>query len=573
MSLEPQESGVRVDARHATAGAEPFRPAATIIFFALLAIVHTWPLATDPGHLSRNDNADAQLNEWIISWVAHRLPTDPQHLFDANIFHPERYTLAFSEPLIVPGVLAMPLRWAGASPVLTYNLVLLLGLVLCGVAMAGVITAWTGDRWAGLLAGSLFAFNSQTMTRLPHLQAIHAEWLPLAIWALDRLLIGDRHRDAYWLALFVTLICLTSGYLGIFTVFALAAAFLIRWPEWQGPRMRRTLPRVALAAALTTVIVVPVLWPYAIVHRTQGLTRQLKTVESYSVSPMNYLVSVSNLHFDFWSRSVRRTITGTKTSLFPGAVALLMAACAVMLIRVSEDRRRVRMFVAIAVTGFVLSMGTRTPVYELAYRLFPPLEGIRAVGRWGSLVLFSMAALAGLGLAEVRRRVGTSVWALVVPLGAVFVANVESLYAPVKYTRFERIPALYRILADDPVPGAVVELPLYGRRAIFRNAPYVLASTEHWRPLVNGYSGFRPPSYLKIVQAMAEFPSASAVGALQARNVRYVVLHTDLLPEKYVADILQTFQASPYLHQVASAQNLRLYLLVPSAMASGGPSD
>ena len=54
----------------------------------LLAIVHTWPLALNLAHLSRNDNGDAQLNEWILAWVAHQLPRDPIHLFEANIFYP-----------------------------------------------------------------------------------------------------------------------------------------------------------------------------------------------------------------------------------------------------------------------------------------------------------------------------------------------------------------------------------------------------------------------------------------------------------------------------------------------------
>jgi hypothetical protein len=311
--------------------AESFRPVRTIVFFTLLAIVHTWPLATDPGHLSRNDNADTQLNEWIVSWVAHRLPTDPRHLFNANIFHPEPRTLAFSEPLIVPGIMAMPLRAFGASPVLTYNLLLLLGLVLCGVAMSAVITSWMGDRWAGLLAGTLFAFNPQTMTRLPHLQALHGEWLPLAVWALDAILISRRTRYAYGLALFVTLLCLTSGYLAIFTAFALAAAFIVRCPEWLGAGFRQVVPRVALATVITLGVVVPILWPYAVVHRSQGLTRQLQTVKTYSVMPRNYLVSSSNLHYDLWSRSVRRTIRGLKTSLVPGVVGLAASGCALWL--------------------------------------------------------------------------------------------------------------------------------------------------------------------------------------------------------------------------------------------------
>src|SRR4051812_43578180 len=75
------------------------------VLCAALAIIHTWPLATAPGRLSRNDNNDAQLNEWIMAWVAHQLPRAPGQLFEANIFFPARHALAFSEPLIVPALL------------------------------------------------------------------------------------------------------------------------------------------------------------------------------------------------------------------------------------------------------------------------------------------------------------------------------------------------------------------------------------------------------------------------------------------------------------------------------------
>src|SRR5262245_30896808 len=103
----------------------------------LLAIIHTWPLATAPGTLSRNDNADAQLNAWAMAWIAHQLPRAPAHLFDGNIFYPERRTLAFSEPLIVPALMGAPLRWAGGSPVLVHNIILILGFAL--TAFAGYV--------------------------------------------------------------------------------------------------------------------------------------------------------------------------------------------------------------------------------------------------------------------------------------------------------------------------------------------------------------------------------------------------------------------------------------------------
>src|SRR5438093_2873803 len=96
-----------------------------VAVFALLAAAHTWPLASNPAHLSRNDNGDTLLNTWAIAWVAHQLPRDPAHLFDANIFYPERLTLGYSEAMVVQGVLAMPILAVGGSPVLAYNVLLM----------------------------------------------------------------------------------------------------------------------------------------------------------------------------------------------------------------------------------------------------------------------------------------------------------------------------------------------------------------------------------------------------------------------------------------------------------------
>ncbi len=58
--------------------------AAASFVCALLAVVHTWPLATAPHILSRHDNGDVMLNEWILAWVQHQLPRDPLHLFQGQ---------------------------------------------------------------------------------------------------------------------------------------------------------------------------------------------------------------------------------------------------------------------------------------------------------------------------------------------------------------------------------------------------------------------------------------------------------------------------------------------------------
>ena len=127
----------------------PRLAAAALALFALLAVFHTWPLASAPASLSRHDIADAMLNEWAVAWVAHQLPRDPLRLFDANIFYPERNTLAFSEHLFAQAVMGAPLLWAGAPTLLVHNLLILAGFALTGWTMCLVMREWTGDWWAG----------------------------------------------------------------------------------------------------------------------------------------------------------------------------------------------------------------------------------------------------------------------------------------------------------------------------------------------------------------------------------------------------------------------------------------
>ena len=217
-----------------------------LIVFVLLAVVHTWPLAARPGVHSRIDNGDYLLNVWAVDWVARTLPVDPAHLFNANIFHPSRLTLAYSEPLILQGVLAMPAAWLGLSPVLTFNLVLLAGFALSGWAFALLVHRDTGSWIAGVLAGSAVAFNAHHLVRLVHIQALHLELVPLVFFALDRLLATGRRRYAALMGASLALQATSSIYLLVFTGWALIWASIARAPEWR-ERARSEVPGELLA--------------------------------------------------------------------------------------------------------------------------------------------------------------------------------------------------------------------------------------------------------------------------------------------------------------------------------------
>src|SRR5207237_985911 len=100
-----------------------FAALALALFTALTAVM-TWPQVA---HMRDgvHDPGDPLMVTWVLAWVAHQLPRAPAHLFDANIFYPERNTLAYSDTLVVPGAVAAPLQWAGVHPVVVYYLAVL----------------------------------------------------------------------------------------------------------------------------------------------------------------------------------------------------------------------------------------------------------------------------------------------------------------------------------------------------------------------------------------------------------------------------------------------------------------
>jgi len=513
----------------------------------LLAVLHTWPLATAPGTLSRNDNGDAQLNEWALAWVAHQLPRAPLRLFDANIFYPERDTLAYSEPLIVPALMGAPLSWAGFSPVLVFNIVLLLGFALTAWAGYAVALEWTRDRVAALVAGSAFAFNTHTLTRLAHVQGIHAWGLPLTLLAADRLVVHARWRDAVWLAIWMAAMAYTSGYLVVFGAILVGVVVLARVPEWL-PRALPVITRFAFATILAALMIVPVYLPYRRLEKTMGMKRSLESVAEFSATPLGYLASGSRVHFETWSKAFARNPVDF---FFPGVVVIVLTLLAIYwTVRAGGlTRRRTVTLVALSLAGFVLSLGVQTPIYAWLYYAFPPMQGLRAAARFGNLFLLALACLAGIGVASLRSRLSPRRGVIVAVVLLVLV-NLEALRAPLYYTKFTGVPAIYSLLAHEPGPVVLVEVPFWPASAVFQNGEYLVNATAHWRPLMNGYSGYLPPSYRDNAQTFWFFPRPHAIEAMRRAGVTHVMIH----PEHFAPNIDEMWQAvaaNPSLERIA----------------------
>jgi hypothetical protein len=90
-------------------------------------------------------------------------------------------------------------------------------------------------------------------------------------------------------------------------------------------------------------------------------------------------------------------------------------------------------------------------------------------------------------------------------------------------------------------PGVVMELPVATPdRLPGWDVTYAFWSSAHWNPLVNGYSGYHPPDYLRTLMSMRTFPDDASIARLQAHDVRYIVVHRAFYePEPYTQLMLR----------------------------------
>ena len=148
---------------------------------------------------------------------------------------------------------------------------------------------------------------------------------------------------------------------------------------------------------------------------------------------------------------------------------------------------------------------------------------------------------------------------------------------------------IHRFLATSPWPGAVLELPIYQRRYGFhRNARYLLASTVHWRPLVNGFGGFAPPDFDDHAHLASGFPSVLTVKWLQEIGVGYVVMDLDQYGNHLRRNLvelagrrdllLEAVEGSTRLYRIQPATSRAIEALAPLPSLSqlrfvGGPAE
>ncbi|HEV7765999.1 MAG TPA: hypothetical protein VGQ76_13425 [Thermoanaerobaculia bacterium] len=301
------------------------RHVAIFAFYAALAVVLTWPLASQLD-TTVSDLGDPLLVTWILDWTSHALLHQPLSLFHAPMYYPAPLTLAYSEHLTGIALLLLPLHIAGVPPLTLYNIAMLLGFALSGYGAYVLVRMFTTSMPASLIAGIFFAFVSFKFDHLAHLQNISSGWLPLILAAMIAYWRNPTRRNAALFAGAFVMNGLTNIYYLLFVSVAIAMTVLFLLTA--APKRDRKFWLQAFAAlVIAGLVLLPFLLPYRTVSKMYNLKREVHEVVSTGWRAWLVTTNRSFVYGRFGTNEWQIT----ENQLFPGLVAIFLTGAAIVL--------------------------------------------------------------------------------------------------------------------------------------------------------------------------------------------------------------------------------------------------
>lgn len=513
-----------------------------------LTILVTWPQGRElPAAFAAH--VDAYFSTWRLMWIAHALRTDPAHLFDTNVFHPATGTLAYSDATLLQGLIAAPFLTAGASPILVYNVLLLVGFAGSGLAMFVLVRHLTGRTGAAIVAAVVFTMAPYRIEHFMHLELQWAMFMPLTYWAIHRTV-----EDRSWSFGILSGVCLwlqflSCVYYGVFL--SMTVAVLVPLLLLQSPRKGlRALPALVVGGLIGAALTVPYALPYVENARTLG-SRNVEEVRRYSAEPVSYLATSHENRLWGWTAD---RWGGPERRAFPGLVALLLAGWGLA----GRSRRQGWIYAGLALFAVEMSFGLHGTAYAWLFEHVEGLQGLRAPARFALLAQCAIAVLAGFGWRDVQERWNgqTRASALAAPLLVTLLLIAEYSNRPLALEPVRppeaATPDVYRMIRALG-PGVVIELPMPTLSSLpGREATYAFWSAAHWNKLVNGYSGYFPQVYAETLNAMETFPDKESVARLSRLDVRYVVVHHAFYEDDRRERLLQAMLADRSLERAGT---------------------
>jgi hypothetical protein len=581
--------------------------APALLLFPVLSLILLYPLVSAArfGGIAgwEGDNLFYVRSLWWMKRALFDLHVAP--FVDPTAYYPVGQDLSRSETSAANTILALPVTLLG-GPVLAYNAMLLFSFVATGIATYLWVEKLTGRRAAGLLAGAIVAFLPFRFAHLPgHLPQLTTQWLPLTLYAFERLLERRSARRAVALGVCMALVALGSWYYGYSLALLLPIYALAR--TWREPGLWREAAwwrDLAVGGGVAFVLVLPFLWPMLRLSASGALHRSIGEMQSFALNFYDFFIP--NLKHPLWGEAAGRSFPWQRAHWIEGGQALGYVATAAALAGALCWRRReparVAALLAVWAASYSIALGPflmagdrmlrvpvpasvaqalaeRLPASErtptaleflrtqgvpvplpslLLYEFVPFTRSMRVMARFGAWTGLMTGALAGFGLlalmSAVERRRGATAARAVAALAVALVALESGSRIPTMTLTPRAVDAW---LARQPDDVVIVELPF---RQGARPLQNYWATHNGRKSLLGWGASFPDPASRERRRILMGFPGPEAWAFLKASAATYVLVTPAQIPEWTELEPLLAAEES--LAPVATLEGVRVYRFV-----------
>jgi len=516
------------------------------IFFILIGAV-TFPLVFKitsyiPGFFSSDENFAPIWDAWRIKFCsADNLSIKSSDLtaypFGISFYADQSIGHLF---FLVNYVLAI-----FTTPILTYNLQVLANIFLSAFFTYFLVLNITGHRLSAVLSGIIFAFCPYMSTRSwQHLGETYLWMLPLFLWSLLRLRENNNFRVK--VIFILSVVFTTFNFDATYYSFVIGLAFLVFLSARLNANkvyIRRIFLLVIIACCALSIQFFPIVRniivkKHSIASAHNVYHRPFEDLFIQSARPLSYfLPAVSHPLFgNFTRRFVGSPLYGvsfTEHTLYLGWFPLILAFIAIR--RWRKLRRKTNAPLKDSYLGFFILLSlvawlfSQPPWWEIGpVKIFMPsffmykiLPMFRAYCRFGVVVMFSVAVLAGCGLRFVLDKFkGKAVRVLISGFFCSLVLFEFWTWPPYKVIDVSKAPSVYYWLKERKDSFVIAEYPL---DVDLPNEMYKFYQTFHEHPIVNATVPGTYPN--RVARSITKLSDKHTASVLQWLGVEYVLVH------------------------------------------------
>jgi len=534
----------------------------------ILTAILTWPFVARLS-VFYQDSGDYPTNGWILWYNQWAIKTGrifhQTDYFNATQFHPFPYSLAYADHLFLPSLIFSPLYWLTHQFIFSVNFFAFLTLILSFLSSYYVIHYFVPNKPASLLGAAIYTFNPQTLFVFPdYLNLMNKYFLPPTFLFAYCYFKNPGWKNAMFFSLFFTLNALSSIYFLVLASIFLPLfflPFLIQKLVQKNYNYFLSFFKYSLLGILFLPLLLYFNSPYLSFTKKEGIVRNLDLQSFYSARLIDwFLPDPDSLLYHRLAEKVQR-IKAVKSSfpnadhvLFLNVIPWLLAGIGIFMgikiLRRNQRDTSLSLFfcswMIILCVSFILALGPyflgwnhnygsiKLPFYYL-YKFSPILDGMRTPTRFQYVFYLPFSVFAAYGAASLfdhKKKASFSVFMVLLALLILENYTVKS-YASTSSILMELTDSKKRQLSF--LSGETTfHLPVFWPD-LFKNSIYLNWSTQTGESTLNGYSGYIPEDWKALVKGMDDDLNEDAIKQLKALGIRFIILHKDLMKERYKA--------------------------------------